>query len=273
MDSEHNADRSRGTADASGGDESERLRPLPSPIELSNPKDTQKYFKVSLEQARKEVARLTMESSRRSGNALRQLDGFETASGAHGSATAARRPGSRPDFDMAIDELERSRTISRLCEAEKNVVIERDRYSRLLARHTGLTEERAADAKRIETLQGAVTEYEKLNKALQAQLEQQGTTLERAAEAIRTARAEFHSYLKSNNLVPFPGNRIQGPAGEAATSGIAADAESLQQELSASRSRLSMAIAESTAVLREFDRRIGSPAKADGDIMEATLPM
>ena len=271
MDSEHNADRLRGTDDVSG-DENELLRPLSSPMDCSNPKDTQKYFKVSLEQARKEVARLTMDSSRRSGNALRQLDEIESG-GASQGGNGVHRHSPQSDADLPIVDLERGRTISRLCEAEKNVVIERDRYSRLLARHTDLAEQSAADAQRIETLQGAVTEYEKLNRALQAQLEQQGTTLERAAEVIRAARTEFHSYLKSNNLVAFPGNRVQALPEDAAATAAVAEARAMREELGTAREQLAMAVAESTAVLTEFDRRIGGNAEGDDDVLGATMPM
>lgn len=198
--------------------------------------ETSKYFVESIEQARQRADKLKVETSRRSSLALKELDELSNNS-AH--VTAFRASG------------EFRRLKERVCNAEKNVVIERDRYARLLSRYTALSERQTDDVKRIHRLQRAMSEYQQINEMLARQLEQQGSTLERLVMSMRRARDEMASNSRSDHEAADD-DRGAAPDDYAAWS----------------RRQLESAVHEASQVLEDFDV-FGEP----GDIAGQTFPM
>ncbi len=144
--------------------------------ESSKLTETSKYFVASIDQAKKRASDLAKETSRRAGLARKELDALNSDSD-HVTAFRASR-----EFRLLKD---------RVCTAEKNVLIERDRYSRLLARYTELAERQADDVKRIQSLQKALSDYQDINDTLAEELDEQGSTLERLVMSIRRARSDL----------------------------------------------------------------------------------
>ncbi len=186
-------------------------RDLPSGSSSESLAETSRYFVESIEQARQRADKLSQETSRRSSLAQKELDELSNNS-AH--VTAFRASG------------EFRRLKERVCNAERNVVIERDRYARLLSRYTAQTERQTEDVKRIQCLQRALSEYQEINEMLARQLEQQGSTLERLVMSMRRARDELsggersgqdedHDVVASSEYVDWSRQQLQSAVQEA----------------------------------------------------------
>ncbi len=181
--------------------------------------ETSSYFVESIEQARQRADELARETARRSGLAQKELDELSN-SAAH--VTAFRASG------------EFRRLKERVCNAERNVVIERDRYARLLSRYTSLSERQTEDVKRIQCMERALSEYQEINEILARQLEQQGRTLERLVMSMRRARDE----LSQNERSDDEGER---------------DVAASEQYVDWSRQQLQSAVHEASQVLEDFN--------------------
>ena len=197
--------------------------------------ETSKYYVESIEQARRRAEKLAAETSRRSGLVQKEIDEL-SANTDH--VTSFRASG------------EFRRLKERVCNAERNVVIERDRYARLLARYTALSERHTDDVKRTQSLQQALSEYQEINETLAEQLEQQGSTLERLVLSMRRARDEL-----SGNARPVAEPDLEAPA--------SAD------YVVWSKHQLQSAVEEANQMLEDFDEVWDESA----DIGRETFPM
>lgn len=215
-------------------------------IEVSSG-ETTKYLVDSVKSARDRVKSISEEAARRSGMALRQLDNL--------SPEALRqKTGAIADecpADSVGDRRKLKETVHRLCEAEKNLMIERDRYGRLLSRHAELSHRQAENTRKVEALESAVSEYQRLNSTLSGQLERQGEMLERIAITITEAR--------SNEEAP---------------------SKNWSRQLVWSRNQLVVAVDEATRLLHQFaptneEHNSGQETVVctDDDAMSVTLPL
>jgi hypothetical protein len=205
---------------------------VPASVSLA---ETSQYFVESIDQARQLADKLSVETSRRSRLALKELDELSNNS-AHVTAFRA--------------SAEFRRLKERVCNAERNVVVERDRYARLLSRYSALSERQADDVKRIECLQKALTEYQEINEALARQLEQQGSTLERLVMSMRRARDEL-----ARNQEP---EQVEYP-----------DETTSQQSVAWSERQLEAAVEDASQTLESFED-IGCDSS---ELAQQTFPM
>ena len=208
---------------------------IPDVPSTGNLAETSSYFVESIEQARQRADELARETARRSGLAQKELDELSNNS-AH--VTAFRASG------------EFRRLKERVCNAERNVVIERDRYARLLSRYTSLSERQTEDVKRIQCLERALSEYQEINEILARQLEQQGGTLERLVMSMRRARDELSQSESSND---------DGDD----------DMTASEQYVDWSRQQLQSAVHEASQVLEDFNEVWNDPS----ELAQKTLPM
>ncbi len=247
MDSSLDSDkRSSSPVSPENGKERSRID-LPSiEIDVSSG-ETTKYLVDSVNSAKDRVKNITEEAARRSGMALRQLDNLSPEALRHKTGASA---GDIP-ANVVGDRRKLKEAVLRLCEAEKNLMIERDRYGRLLSRHAELSQNQAENIRKVEALESAVSEYQQLNSTLSGQLERQGEMLERIATTITEVR--------SNEETP---------------------ARNWSHQLVWSRNQLVVAVDEATRLLHQFvpineDNRPMHQAVVctDDDAMSATLPL
>lgn len=206
-----------------------------TPLPTEGLAETSRYFVESIEQARRRADKLAQETSRRSSLVLKEIDELSNNS-AH--VTAFRASG------------EFRRLKERVCNAERNVVIERDRYARLLSRYTALSERQTDDVKRIQCLQRAMSDYQEINEMLARQLEQQGSTLERLVMSMRRARDDL--------------SRQERPAEDEDPEAIASG-----EYVVRSKRQLQSAVDNASQILEDFeDAWGGSP-----ELAQQTFPM
>lgn len=188
--------------------------------------DTAEYLQLALEKAKSEVRSLGKEESPQ-----QQVGAVKSTPMADALALAM----GSPQF---------KRVIGRLCDAERNLSIERDRYARLLARNADAMRERADDAQRIKSLQALVFEYEKLIALQRAKLDEAHGLTSKLAQLSEPA-AEPVS----------PGGR-HGEGSGAGDRPPRLESEDLLDELYLQRNALRESMSNAKHTLREVDATI-----------------
>lgn len=200
--------------------------PALAPADGESLYDTAEYLQLALEKARSEIRSLG------------------TAAAEERPALSTSAASTSEALSLAMRSPQMQRVVGRLCDAERNLSIERDRYARLLARNAQAMHERADDAQRIRRLQALVFEYEKLIALQRAKLEE-ATDLTNRLSQLGEAREDVVS----------AGGRQAG-ASRAEDRPPRLDTEALLDELYARRNALRESMSHAKHMLLEVDSTI-----------------
>lgn len=113
-----------------------------------------------------------------------------------------------------LSAAQRQRIIERLCEAERDLCLEKDKCARLISRYRTLVARISRERKRVESLEAAVREYQSTNLSLGRQLDEHSRTLECLAKQTRALRAlqSREQSAVENSLAGESGDEVSSPA-------------------------------------------------------------